>query len=296
MRSYKTTCPKCGHESLYVTPHNGMSYCFRATCHHLIFDGKAVHEAPKRSDHIAEIRDIYKQLAAYYHSALDTKAITYVHSRGITDNTIQTLQLGYCPIGSLPIYKTAIAKEAGIATGKHTAFLGDRITFPYFKNADIITDIRGRTINPDEEISYLSPYGGVIFRGAIFPYNNQITDTAKELLITESEIKAIAAIQAGYHAIGIPGISAWRKGFIQQEGQKVIIVFDNESDADTRRNVYAAIDAISVYIDDPYIATLPLHKDEHKAEVDTFILNYGEALFRKVINAALPYHTWKSIR
>jgi len=293
--SYKTTCPSCGHISLYVTPHNGMGHCFRPVCKHTEFNGSVARKERVRSDNVPEIRQIYKEAAWYYHSSLDEKARAYLHQRGFTDKTIEELQIGYAPVGMLPLYRDPIAKEAGIATTKHEAFLGDRITFPYFKDANTITDIRGRAIDPNEELKYKSPFGDVIFRGAIYPYNYHL-NASQHIIIAEAEIKADIAYQLGYAAMGLPGIGSWRPGFVQNEKQRVTIVFDNESNPETQRSVIAAVRKVAGELIKPYIAVLPIFDGEKKAEIDTFVNKYGGALFSSVIDNALTFKEWNRLQ
>jgi DNA primase len=295
MQSYKTTCPSCGKESFYVTPHNGMAHCFRPTCKLTQFNGESKGRVRVRSDNVPEIRAIYKELAWYYHSSLDSNARTYLHNRGFTDKTIDELQIGYCPNGTLPIYRDPIAKEAGLATAKNEAFLGDRITFPYFKSKDVITDIRGRAIDPTEELKYKSPFGDVIFRGAIYPYNYHLHNH-KRIIIAEAEIKADIAYQLGYATMGLPGIGSWRSGFVQEDNQEIIIMFDNESNPDTQRDVIAAIRKVAGNIIKPKIAVLPIFEGEKKAEIDTFINKHGGTLFKSIIDNALEYKVWNSLQ
>lgn len=295
MKSYKTTCPACNHESLYVTPDNGMAYCFREVCHYTVFNGVAKKRERKRSDNVISIRAVYKEAAWYYHSSIDTKVRQYLHIRGFTDKTIQDLQIGYCPKGMLPLYKDPLAIEGGIATVKGEAFLADRITFPYFKNVDTITDIRGRSIDPNEELKYKSPFGDIIFRGAIYPYNYHL-HTHKKLLLAEAEIKADIAFQLGYAALGLPGISSWRPGFIQEDGQEITIIFDNESNPETQRNVIAAVRRIAGELIKPKIAVLPIFEGEQKAEIDVFINKHGGALFASIVDNALEYKDWNSLQ
>ena len=272
-----------------------MAYCFRPTCHHTEFNGKTKVKVRKRSDNISEIRAIYKELAWYYHSALDKKSRDYLHTRGFTDKTIEDLQIGYCPTGTLPIYRDPIAKESGLATTKDEAFLGNRITFPYFKNTNTITDIRGRATDPNEELKYKSPFGDVLFRGAIYPYNYHLRNS-KHIIIAEAEIKADIAYQLGYAAMGLPGISSWRSGFVQEDNQRVTIVFDNESNPDTQRDVIYAVRKIAKALIDPYVAVLPLFDGQKKAEVDTFILQHGSELFHSIIQNALTYTEWNALQ
>lgn len=295
MQSYKTTCPICGHETLYVTPNNGMAHCFRAVCKHTEFNGNTKRKERKRSDNIIEIRAVYKEAAWYYHSSLDTKARSYLHKRGFTDKTIEELRIGYCPNGMLPLYRDPIAKEAGLSTAKDEAFLGDRITFPYFKDRDTVIDIRGRAIDPHVELKYKSPFGDVVFRGAIYPYNYHLRDN-KHIILTEAEIKADIAYQLGYAAMGLPGIGSWRTGFVQDIDQQITIVFDNESNPETQKSVIAAVRKVAKELIGVKVAVLPIFGDEKKAEIDTFVNTYGGKLFASIIDNALEYRVWNSLQ
>lgn len=272
-----------------------MGHCFRPVCLHTEFNGQTKRKERVRSDNVQEIRAIYKELAWYYHSSIDDKARTYLHKRGFTDKTIEELQIGYAPEGTLPLYRDPMAKEAGIATAKDEAFLGDRITFPYFKDMNVITDIRGRAIDPNVELKYKSPFGDVIFRGAVYPYNYHLRHNT-HIIIAEAEIKADIAYQLGYAAMGLPGIGSWRSGFVQEDKQRVTIVFDNESNEETQKSVIAAVRKVAGELIKPYIAVLPIFEGERKAEIDTFVNKYGGALFSSVIDNALDYPTWNQLQ
>ena len=296
-RSYKTECPKCGKDNFYVTPRNGMGYCFSPTCHYVERDGKAYTGKERvRSDNVAEIRALYYTAAHYYHSALNTQARNFLHARGFTDETIKRLLIRYCPVGTAPLYRSDIAKEAGLANARNDAFLANRITFPYFKTDKIITDIRARALDPHDELKYKSPFGDVYYRGAIYPYNYNLARGAKRILITEGEIKADIAVQAGFPTIALPGISAWRVGFAQEENQEVVIVFDNESNPNTQREVIAAVRKVAGELVKPKIAVLPIMSGQKKAEIDTFVNMFGVELFRSIIDNALTYEAWNVLQ
>ena len=295
-KSYKTVCPKCQSDNFYITPRNNMGYCFSPSCHYVEHDGKAPKQKQKiRSEHIQEIRALYTHLAQYYHSSLTAEALQFLYSRGFNDITIQQLKIGYCPKGTLPVYKKAIAKDAGLATAKHEAFLAHRITFPYFKDTRTVTDIRARTLDKDDNLKYKSPYGDAFYRGAIFPYNYHLAHKQPRIILTEGEIKADIAVQTGYPTIAVPGIGAWRSGFIQEDDQEIIIVFDNEYKPHIQHEVMVAIEKIVQHLDNVRIAVLPLYGSE-KAEIDTFINKHGAGLFQRIIDNALTYTEWKQVQ
>lgn len=293
-KSYKTTCPSCGNDNFYVTPSNGLSYCFNAACGHWEKDGD-IPQTPRkrlRSENLNEIRQFYEQVASYYHNSLDSRAIAFLHQRGFNDETIQKMQLGYIPCGRHPLYKSSIAKEAGLATKAGEAFLGDRIAFPYLVSNNGVTDIRGRAIDPNDELKYKSPFGDVYARGADYPYNYQLSD-APRLIITEGEIKADLATQSGFPTIALPGMSNWRDGFRQKQGQEIIILFDSQEH--NNQDVRAAIRKVANRLDDAKVATLPLF-GKKKQDIDSFIIDYGTNIFKMVVDSALDFQVWNRLQ
>lgn len=294
MKSYKTQCSQCGGDNLYVTPDNGMAYCFN--CKHVEKDNNARYSKQRRrSDNVGEIRQYYTEMASYYHGCLDGDSRNFLYGRGYTDETIQHLQIGYIPQGIHPLYRNPIAIESGLATKRYEAFLGGRISFPYFKNSTTVTDIRARALTSDNEIKYKSPFNDAFYRGAIYPYNYQLVKKAKRVLVTEGEIKAGIAVQANFTTIGLPGILAWRDGLIQEDDQEYVIVFDNETKPNVQRDVIAAIRRVSLHLMNVKVAVLPIF-DGGKAEIDTFINKFGASLFGNIIDNALDYKDWDALQ
>jgi len=287
--SYKIECPVCFHKAFAVTPEKGFSYCF--ACSYMEQEGNKKQTPKQKSKHIPEIRDLYTRITEYYHSSLDKKSIDYLHSRGISDTSIQQFKLGYCPIGKSPFYKGILARESGLATYEETAVLGDRIVFPYFINDTLVTDIRGRSF--DNELRYKSPYNTSYYRGAIYPYNYKTYMQANKVIITEGEIKAIIAEQYGHATISIPGVLSWRSGFRENEGKEHILLFDSQTTH--TRQLHDAIQKIAQKIDRLKIATLPLFGKD-KQDIDSFILTYGIDAFNIIIDKALEYNIWNTLQ
>lgn len=290
MSSYKTECPKCAGNALYVTPHNGVSYCFK--CGYYENDSKEeVIRYKERSPHLLDIRDFYTGIAKYYHSCLTKEARSFLYQRGYDDTLIERKLIGFCPLGKSTIYASNISKLAGLAGVKNHAFLAGRITFPYYKGG-IVTDIRGRSMNK-HEIKYLSPYGDSYARGADYPYNYNSTVDNDIIVLTEGEIKSDLSDKVGIPTIGLPGMRIWKNGFVQREDQQIVICFDSqaENSADVDRAIYQ----IAQHIDRPKIATLPL-MGQSKMDIDTFILQFGGDLYKMVINAAIDFDYWLKLK
>lgn len=290
-QSYKSICPQCGGNDYYITPHNGKKYCFH--CTYFESDGKFNPVDITPSPNIEAIRNRYTQAAIYYHSCLQKEHYDYLRNRGYTDKIIEERKIGFCPHGTHPMYHDAIAKEAGLVyqtTTERLAFLEGRITFPYIVGSKIV-DIRGRLYKGEcNGERYKSPYGGVIYRGAVYPYNyNQHKEN--KLIITEGEIKSdVVTQELGIASIGIPGINAWRKGYVPLEDQENILIFDNQQK--NMHLVRKAINKIAQYIHNLWIVTLPL-MGRSKMDIDTFIIEYGKDMARMIIDGAMPYNKWQ---
>jgi len=288
--NYKTACPICGKETLYVTPMNGLSYCFSPGCNYYLREGLDRSEKKERSPYLDEIRHFYNKAALYYHSSLDKRALGYLYARGLNDVTIKNLKIGYCPKGKSPLYNGQVPIEAGLSMNGE-AFLADRVTFPYMYDDTTIVDIRGRSIR-DDPLKYKSPFNGAYYRGADYPYNYHL-HRENIIILTEGEIKADLAVQIGYPTMALPGMGIWKQGFRQQANQHIILLFDSQN-----KNVHSlrtAIEKAAMQLDGPKIATLPLF-GEKKMDIDQFILTYGKTGFDIVVNSALPFNTWKRLQ
>lgn len=291
-RWQRESCPACGSEHYGYTPDNGVGFCF--VCGHWQRDNAIAYKPKVRSAYIDEIRNFYAQAAEYYHNSLDGVARQFLIRRGFTDDTIERFKIGYCPIGRNPMYRDKMAKESGLSVNATTGFLADRITFPYLYDETTITDIRGRSINPADELRYKSPFNDVFFRGADYPYNYHLRNN-KRIILTEGEIKADIASQIQYPAMALPGIMSWRPGVIFDTDYTLI--FDSQRRMVNVRYAIHRIVAkiVAAGINEPLIGTLPLFGKE-KQDIDGFILEHGTEAFRQVIDTALPYHEWAELQ
>lgn len=285
--SYKTTCPRCGGNDFYVTPSNGVGYCFHCTYFERDGDKKSSEESLEYS--IPAIRALYKKLAEYYHSCLTTDIKDYLIARGFSESSIKELKIGYIPDESRKDIEARLGKDSGLyINGK--AVLGNRISFPYLVDNQVI-DIRGRALDKTDPVRYKSPVGSAQLRGADYPYNHK--DSHTDHIITEGEIKAAIASQHGIPCVAVPGIVSWRPKL--HGTAKQTIVFDSTKNRQTREITYRAIDKLSRKLYNPHVAALPLRGND-KMDIDTFILAYGAEEFKTIVNNALPYEDWAKIQ
>ena len=285
---HKETCPECGGHNLYVTPHNGLKYCFNCSYR----NGRTQNVAfARNSETIDEIRDYYNRCVSYYVSCLSKQSYNYLQSRGIDDTTIKQRRIGFCPDTHNSLYDAPIAKIAGISTGRNSVLQG-RIIFPYLTPTGQVADLRGRTLVEDA-VRYKGPFGSAFTRGADeWPYGAETVEGS--FLLTEGEIKTIVATQHGFSAVGLPGINSWKWRTRELAGESVTIVFDSQQDSAINEAVYQAIDKLALRLNECKVATLPL-MGQSKMDLDTFVLTRGFQEFKLILDKALPYSTWAKL-
>ena len=292
--AYKETCVQCHSRNFYVTPENGKGYCF--SCGYFTQTGEC--RPPQRSLHIPAIRALYTELAAYYHSCLDTTHRDYLHSRGINDALISTAQIGFVPNSPHILYQDMLAKDAGLVRPDGSIHLQNRIVFPYHTTAltaktplrdhGSVTDIRGRAVLPDE-LKYLSPKHSGFYRGADYPYCYSAL-RENRVVITEGEIKALLSNHVGVPCVALPGIVSMRPMLRQGEKHIFIVCFDAPYTPHTIRAIYR----LGQRFEGLLVATLPTF-GASKMDIDTLILEHGAGVYLKAISRAIPFETWKAL-
>lgn len=298
-RGYKTECPQCGGDNLYVTPDNGMAYCFN--CEYRSSPEQADRTQDERGlpfqgsgEDLEAIRRVYTDAANYYHACLTPQARAYANDRGITDESIKKFKIGYCPeVQNYDRQLHDVYVRAGLITTSGKPTLAERLTFPYLDpTTSQIVDIRGRSMDGADP-KYKGPFGTTSSRGAgEWPFNSE--DLKGDHLITEGEIKTIVASQLGFKSVGLPGIAVWRWRLRSMARGRQTVVFDSQLQANTRESVYTAIDKLSQKLPNLHIATLPLGK-HNKMDLDTYLLTKGATEFKLILDKALPYNEWANL-
>lgn len=274
--SNKTYCPNCNGYS-FDTPDGSYWHCFK--CEYTKRNGTS--DYIKVKGDIPTYRALYTELTTYYQKQLKKEHRAYLNKRGITDDTIEQYKIGYCSTKPTLLYKHPKAIESGIVTKNGYVVLQNRIVFPYLLG-DRVTDIRGRLYQGEGE-RYLSLMGSTYFRGATFAYN--VNTHASEIIITEGEIKALAACQLGYHCVGLPGILS-RRCFTIIDTDKQYLCFDSQKDM---RYVNRAMKTQLDRMYNAYVITLPIY-DREKMDIDTFILSIGANSFHTLVRYAKKVH------
>jgi hypothetical protein len=302
-RGWKIVCPSCGGNDLWYTDDNGQAFCFECGITYRVADGTKRDEF--REDRISVsydvpgIRTLYAELHTAYHESLTGEHRDYLHNRGIDDSAIEQFSIGYCPPTHMKSYESPLAKDAGLVSYSGAPTLSDRIVFPYIADS-AVTDMRGRAVH-NEEPKYRSLNHRSYNRGAIYPFNYEramaMAREQKMVILTEGEIKAIVSDMHGFPTVALPGMLAWKPGFIYSPDTKVVVAFDANADPEDRRRVDKALANVEKRVPRFYVVSMPL-LGEQKMDIDYFLLHArgGYSRFKYLVDNAVEYEQYKSLR
>jgi DNA primase len=151
-------------------------------------------------------------------------ALSYLHKRGLIDETIRKFKLGYTDGYVLKLAFAsdyALGKEVGIITDKGYEKLSHRITIPNLLDKGECDFIVGRTVTGDN-VKYL---------GARMPkpiYGFYEVRNSPIIFITEGQFDFLLLRQWGLPAVALGGSSLSRADASVFDDKKLIIVPDND--------------------------------------------------------------------
>ena len=214
-------------------------------------------QIPSRYVGSMEKSDLYKAIIEKL-PLLDKDRESLKKKRGFTDEVIDKMLFRSCG----PFIKKDPFFD-GVPDKVSYALSQENIVIPYFGPGGDIFYIRPHKFGiADESIQIYVPWA--------------LLDSSEELLIAESEFKAVASCMMGVPAIGIPGIASFSKGKLpvmidllrSVKCKKAIVCFDNEVK------------------DKP---DLPNYKPDYTKRYDTMIYEYvmANSLNKADINARI---------
>lgn len=298
--NFKVTCPACNGHNLYVTLSNGFAFCFNCNVSMTLegYEPRKARKIVQIQSTIDEVRSVYKRLKQVYQDQLNREHFEFLEHRGIDKDKAELFGVGFCPAAQLPDYQYQVYKDAGVTDFHGGPSLANRLVFPYEAEGEI-TDIRGRSWI-GEEPKYRSPFLPSIIRGAYYPFNWDRAvvkaQQKKMLIITEGEIKAIAADDL-FPIVALPGMNSWRRGLEPDPSWRIVVMFDNDARRKHRLDIDRAIRRISERLPKIYVATLPL-LGEQKMDIDAFLVHpHGKDVrFKQVVEDAIPYAEYAQLR
>ena len=263
------------------------------------------------------IRPIIKQACQWYHSQLKPMPhLIYLQQRGLKQETIDGLLIGYAPDRSNGLYNHLQQKfgytddlllKTGLFyrndNGKPTDRYRDRYIFPYWQADQILFSI-GRSTQDDEPdkkyIKHLTNSERYPFVSASavqnIIYGSDSIKDANQLIITEGIIDAILGIQAGYSILS-PVTVRFSQNQIQQlvklaEGASTVyIINDNEESDVGLKGALATAEALYRQGKDVRLVTLPRDSDQEKVDLADFL--QSEKNLEPILKTAPGYLNFK---
>jgi len=237
---------------------------------------------------------LLNRVVSFYHKSFceDQRALQYLQSRGITDNSVfSDFQIGYSNgtlLNTIPDEGDILdsLKQIGILNDKgHEMFYGS-VIFPVFDENKDCVGLYGRRITEGETSHlYLSgPRRGV--------FNHQAAKRSKSIILAESIIDALTLYNAGFKDVipcyGVNGLTEDHIAlFARHQTKEVYICFDRDEAGD--QGAERIREQLKDKGIDAYIVRLPEIEAPDKVDVNTFFLTAeAPAIFERLLKEANP--------
>ncbi len=253
----------------------------------------------KLSNEATTLLNAYEWLTKYYHHLLKytengEKALKYFTERGITEETIDTFELGYSPSDERVTAEFLIKKgfhqqtlvKAGILSLKGeiaTDPFKARIIFPINNHLGKTVGFGGRSIQENHQPKYLnSPENELFHKGSLL-YNFDLAKNEvrkkSEVIVLEGYMDVITAYQAGFkNTVATLGtaLSEIQAKLLKRYAETIIICFDADN-AGVKASYQAAMTLRKIGAD-IRIAQVP-----NKSDPDAYILENGAKKFQEEV-------------
>lgn len=175
---------------------------------------------PKMDSKTSQLIDLQEQAAKLYHHVLvntevGQPALDYLHDRGLTDETIETYQLGFAPSQRLlkPFFEQRqsdyqLLRQSGLfienAQGELRDRFTERVMFPLRNASGHVAAFSGRLIKKaDDQPKYLNSPETALFNKSRLLFNFDLARPAirqaGEVTLFEGYMDVISATQSGVH-------------------------------------------------------------------------------------------------
>ncbi len=259
--------------------------------------------------------EILDFLTAAYHSNLENHedAIEYLHSRGLSDETINHFKLGYCDSDvGIPfwheqandcgqvIYFKYLNEDKNEISKEEMEFLHvlgvwrhrfeNRITIPIFHNNTVVY-MTSRAF-PEQKVKHLHQHGK-----RTYAFNHDAIYTDNQIFITEGPFDCMTLHQNGFASIGLMGANIITHEIIEDlQRKQVYIVFDSEPNQAGKNASTKLANKLGKYGIESYI--IYLSNGETKEDVNSFFLNHENALelFKELVLKAEKHEYIPSVR
>jgi DNA primase catalytic core len=237
---------------------------------------------------------LLNRVVSFYHKSFceDQRALQYLQSRGITDNSIFTdFQIGYSNgtlLNTIPDEGDILdsLKEIGILNDKGNEMFYGSVVFPVFDENKDCVGLYGRRITEGgtDHLYLPGPRKGV--------FNHQAAKRSKSLILTESIIDALTLYHAGFKDVipcyGVNGLTEDHlKLFERHQTKEVYICFDRDEAGE--QGAERIKEQLKVKDIDAYIVRLS-QSPESKTDINSFFLinKDAAAIFERLLKEANP--------
>jgi len=260
-------------------------------------EGYKIVEQPAPVLDIPKVRDLYSSFTKSCRGTMIQPVINYLKKRGLTDDTIDKFQLGFCSDDFYDEYSNSLAEDAGLVYQGYP-ILSNRAIIPYLVSGEV-TDIRGRILDScftykSNTPTYVGLSGSHSSRGATFLFNHDIISKSDRVILTEGEFKAIVANQFGFPVVATPGIFGWQKEWSKLlKDKEVILAADFDQVYGIRSPAYLMAKTISKELPKLKVTFLQWLGCNEKVDIDSLLLKEGGIrVFDKMIKAAINVEEW----
>jgi DNA primase len=224
------------------------------------------------------------------------KALSYLTNRGLTPTTIKRFGIGYAPDSWDSLYGFLKSKgftdqelEAAFLckkgkNGKMYDIFRNRIAFPLISPTGEVLGFSARRLNEADERKYVNTSDTPVFKKSkfVFALNMAKAHNAKELIMCEGCVDAIALQQAGFDgAVATLGtaITPEQSRTLAKYTQKIYLCYDSDTAGQT-----AAEKGIKL-LSQLGISSKVI-KVSNAKDPDEYIKKFGADSFRKLLSGA----------
>jgi len=235
-----------------------------------------------------------KSIAKYCQNKLTRSARQYLSARGVTDKSIQTFELGYCPF-DIDEFVESLGKdnlkELGVVfeteDGDIRTFVRNTVTFPFVNQYNKVVSVSFRPMQPNEVIKSknLRKYWHISFAKSLFLYGLRqaipVIRKKRQVIVVEGQFDVIMSHQHDIvNTVGVGGtaLSAQQVKILSRFAREIVVVFDGDP-AGQR-----ALEKVKQReLENIMIKTVRLPDGE---DVDSFLQSYGKDGYLRLLSEA----------
>ena len=223
-----------------------------------------------RKEENQHLQELLETVVTFYRHQLrhhpdGSAALDYLHNRGLTDDTIETFELGYAPPGWETSHPQLIKKgysaqdliEAGVASERDTGGMYDRfrnrIMFPIRDSRGKMAGFGARALSDEDMPKYLNSPQNVLFDKSSLLYGfdkaRKSIRSQDQVVIVEGYLDVIAPYQAGYTNLVSPmgtALNETQLNQIKRLTRRIILALDADAAGEkaTLRGLQVARDTL----------------------------------------------------